>query len=70
VCIDLDIDRQKIVPWGTPREIDAHVRRCVQMLASPRGGLMLICGIYPGTPLENIEAVLAAMSRYRTLPPG
>jgi len=70
VCIDLDIDRQKIVPWGTPREIDAHVRRCVQMLASPRGGLMLICGIYPGTPLENIEAVLAAMSRYRTLSPG
>ena len=70
VCIDLDIDRQKIVPWGTPAEIDAHVRRCVQTLSSPRGGLMLICGIYPGTPLENIEAVLAAMTRYGRLPSG
>jgi len=68
ICIDLDIDRQKIVPWGTPAEIDAHIRKCVQTLSSPQGGLMLVCGIYPGTPLENIEAVLAAMSKYRTWP--
>ena len=70
VCIDLDIDRQKIVPRKTPAEIDAHVQRCVRTLASPRGGLMLTCGIYPGTPLENIDAVLGAMSKYRTFRPG
>lgn len=67
VCIDLDIDRQTVVPRGTPQEIDAHIRYCVQTLGSPQGGLMLTCGIYPGTPLKNIEAVLHAMSRYRRL---
>jgi len=70
VCIDLDIDRQSIVPFGTPAEINAHIRRCIRTLASPAGGLMLICGIYPETPLENIETVLAAMNRYRRLRPG
>lgn len=64
VCVDLDLDRQRIVPFGTPEQIDAHVRRCVETLGSPRGGLMLTCGIYPGTPLENIEAVFRAMSAY------
>ncbi len=66
VCIDLDIDRQRIVPRKTPAEIDVHIRRCVETLCSPRGGLMLTCGIYPGTPLRNIESVLSAMSKYRT----
>ena len=67
VCIELDIDRQRIVPWGTPQEIECHIRRCVEMLGSPQGGLSLVCGIYPGTPLANIEAVARAMDRYRTV---
>ncbi len=67
VCIELDIDRQSIVPRGTPDQIDAHLRRCVEVLGSPRGGLMLVWGVYPGTPLENIEAVMRAMSRHRRL---
>ena len=67
VCIDLDIDRQKVVPFGTPAEIDRHIRTCVETLGSREGGLMMVWGIYPGTPLENIEATAAAMSRYRTM---
>lgn len=64
VCIDLDIDRQKIIPWGTPEEIDSHIFQCVKTLYSPNGGLMLICGIYPGTPFDNIKAVCEAMNKY------
>jgi uroporphyrinogen decarboxylase len=67
VCIDLDIDRQTIVPWGTPEQIERHIRTCVETLGSPEGGLMLICGVYPGTPLANIEAVIGAMSRCRRM---
>ncbi|MHC4480178.1 MAG: uroporphyrinogen decarboxylase family protein [Planctomycetota bacterium] len=65
VCVDLDLDRQRIVPFGTPEDIDAHIERCVRTLGAPEGGLMLVCGIYPGTPLENIEAVFRAMSRHQ-----
>jgi len=67
VCIDLDIDRQKIIPWGTPREIDDHLRLCVETLGSREGGLMMVCGVYSPTPLENIEALLEAMKRYQTM---
>ncbi len=65
VCVDLDVDRQSIVPRGTPAQIDAHIRRCVETLGSRRGGLMLTCGLYEGTPLENVEAVFRAMDTYR-----
>jgi len=66
VCIDLDIDRQEIIPYGTPTEIDAHVRRCVETLGSKQGGLMLLHGWYPGVPLENAKAVMDAMEKYST----
>ena len=64
VCIDLDIDRQRITPFGTPEQIDEHILRCVRTLGSPMGGLMLIYGAYPGTPAENVAAVISAMERY------
>ena len=63
-CVDLDIDRQSITPFGTPDEIDAHVRRCVEKVGCPEGGLMLIYGLYPGVPLENVKALMDAMTRY------
>ena len=63
-CIDLDIDRQKITPFGTPAEIDAHIRHCVETVGCKEGGLMLIYGLYPGVPLENVKALMDAMTRY------
>lgn len=64
VCIDLDIDRQQITPFAAPNQIDALIRDEIQMLGSPEGGLMMIYGLYPGVPLENIKAVMDAMERY------
>jgi hypothetical protein len=64
VCIDLDIDRQKIVRFGTPQEIDDLIREEVEKLASPEGGLMMTCGIYPGIPVENLRALMDAMEEY------
>ncbi len=64
VCVDLDVDRQSIVPYGTPREIDELIEYEVRTLGSERGGLMLTCGIYPPTPPENVDAVLTAMEKY------
>ena len=63
-CIDLDIDRQKITPFGTPAEIDAHIRSCIETVGCKDGGLMMIYGLYPGVPLENVKALMDAMTRY------
>lgn len=64
VCVDLDIDRQTIVPCGTPAQIDALVRREVETLGLREGGLTMIHGLYPGVPLENVKALMDAMERY------
>ena len=61
VCIDIDIDRQKVVPFGKPTAIKKHVHNVVSALNSPEGGLMVTAGIYPPTPLENIEALCEAL---------
>jgi uroporphyrinogen decarboxylase len=63
-CIDLDIDRQKITAFGTPAEIDALIREEVEKLSTPAGGLSMIFGWYPGTPIENIDALMGAMEKY------
>ena len=64
VCIDLDIDRQDVTVRGTPAQIDALIRQEVETLDGRNGGLMLIYGLYPGTPIENARAVADAMERY------
>jgi uroporphyrinogen decarboxylase len=64
LCIDLDIDRQQVTRFGGPEEIDGLIRREVEKLGSPEGGLMMIYGLYPGVPLENIKAIMDAMERY------
>lgn len=66
VCIRLDIDRQKIVPFGTRKDIRALVEEEVRKLGSPEGGLMLIAGIYPPTSPENVDALACAMEEFRT----
>ncbi|MHB0877633.1 MAG: uroporphyrinogen decarboxylase family protein [Anaerolineae bacterium] len=65
-CIRLDIDRQRYVPFGTPAEIHDLIEEEVRTLGSEQGGLELICGIYPPTPPENVEAVCAAVEEFRT----
>jgi uroporphyrinogen-III decarboxylase len=66
VCIDLDVDRQKVTVYGTPAEVDALVREEVEKLGGKQGGLMMIYGMYPGVPLENARALMDAMEKYAT----
>lgn len=66
VSICLDVDRQRIVPFGSQAEIRDLVEEEVRKLGSPAGGLQLIAGIYPPTPPENVEALCQAMETFRT----
>jgi hypothetical protein len=64
VCIDLDVDRQRVTRFGTPAQIDALIREEVEKLGSREGGLTMIHGLYPGVPLANVRALMDAMERY------
>ncbi len=66
LCISLDIDRQKIVPYGTRQDIYDLIEEEVRKLGSGRGGLEMIAGVYPPTPPENIDALCQAMEDLRT----
>ena len=66
VCIRLDVDRQTIVPFGTPQEIRELVEEEVHTLGSAEGGLELIAGIYPPTPPRNVDALASAFEEFQT----
>ncbi len=66
MCICLDIDRQKIVPYGTRQEIRDLIEEEVRKLGSPQGGLEMIVGIYPPTPAQNVDALCEALEDYQT----
>ena len=66
MAIDLDLDRQEITVKGSPRDVEHHVRECVEKLGSPEGGLSLCYQPWPPTPLENVRAVFDAMERFCT----
>jgi hypothetical protein len=64
ICIDLDIDRQRVTRFGSPAQIEALIRQEVVELGDRQGGLMINCGVYPGIPLENMRALMDALTRY------
>jgi uroporphyrinogen decarboxylase len=64
VCISSDIDRQRLLPRGTPKEIRAHVRRVAELFGGPKGGLIGRAEIGPDVPFENAEAVLSAFAEF------
>ena len=72
-CLRLNLDVQTLIRFGTPEEIDQHVRRCIEELGSPQGGLELIARIAPGTPPANREALEKAFAKHQghwLRPPG
>lgn len=58
LAIHLDLDRQHVLPWGTPRQVRAHIIEAVEQLGDASGGLSLSAEFQPTVPLSNIEATL------------
>ena len=59
ICFHGAIDNQYVMPFGTPAEVRAEVRHCIDALASDKTGYILApCHNLQGhTPLENIIAM-------------
>jgi uroporphyrinogen decarboxylase len=64
VCFRTDLDRQRIVPFGTPDDVRRHVKDVFDNLGTPRGGIIACGELSPDIPLENIKAMYEAFARY------
>ncbi len=64
LCFRTDLDRQTIMPFGTPNEVQKHVRQVFDHLGTPRGGIIACGEISPDTPLENIQAMYEVFQDY------
>jgi uroporphyrinogen decarboxylase len=63
------VDDQRVLPLGSPEEVDEEVRLRLRQLA-PGGGYILCSShnVQPGTPMANIRAFYRAAERYRDYP--
>jgi uroporphyrinogen decarboxylase len=59
VCFHGGVDNQQVLPFGTPDEVRAEVRHCIETLAADGTGYILApChNLQSQTPLENIIAM-------------
>lgn len=66
LCFHGGIDNQRVLPFGTPEEVRAEVRHCIDALASDGTGYILApChNLQVVTPLENIIAMYDEAWRY------
>ena len=68
VCIRTDIDRQYLIPWGTPDEIRAYVKKVLKLVGGYNGGIILHGEVGPDVPLENVQALYSAYYDYGRYP--
>ena len=65
VCVATDLDRQHVIPSGTPEEVRAYTQSVIEAFAHPGGGLIGRVEAGPDTPAANIEAAYATFADYR-----
>ena len=59
------IDQQKLLPFGTPEEIEADIKAKIEVLGKDGGYMVSAAHIIQGdTPLENVEAFIAAVKQH------
>jgi len=66
-AIELDIDRQYLLPFGTPQEIRSHIKNAILTLGLKRGGLLFSAEISQDVPLSNIKALFDALEENANL---
>ena len=65
VTFHTDLDRQNILPFGTKKDIEDHVRDAVGNLGGFGGGLILCAELGSDMPFGNIETLVKEFHRAR-----
>ncbi len=66
VAIRTDIDRQYILPFGSPEEVKEEVRRTFEACGGLEGGIIACGEIGPDVSLKNIRAMYEAFLEFGT----
>ena len=64
MAIRTDLDRQHVLPHGTPAAVRGHVREVIECLGTAEGGLVLHGEVGPDVPLDNVRAMVEAFMEY------
>lgn len=64
VAIRTDIDRQFILPFGSPQAVREEVKRTFEACGSAKGGIIACGEVGPDVPLENIRAMYRAFLEF------
>ncbi len=64
VAFRTDIDRQKVMPFGSPAEVAEEVHRTFEACGTPAGGLIACGEIGPDVRLVNVRSMYEAFRRY------
>lgn len=64
IAFRTDIDRQHILPFGSPEQVKEEVEQVFKACGTEAGGLIACGEIGPDVPLENIRAMYAAFRAY------
>ncbi len=65
VAIFIHPDRQRLIPRGTPAEIEAKIRDYADRFHRQGGGGIFYIEIENDAPFENVKALVEAVDRYR-----
>ena len=65
VCFATDIDRQHLLPFGSPEEIRNHIRALIRTLSLRSGGMIGEAEIGPGVPAHNAEVAYRTLFEFR-----
>jgi len=64
VAIHLDLDRQ-LFPFATPLQLEEHIKKAIDALSLPEGGLFLHIECEPDVSLKNIETICKILERLK-----
>lgn len=65
IAVYLHPDRQRLIPMGTPEEIDEYVRVRAEKYKKLGGGGIFYVEIENDAPFENVKALIEAIHKYR-----
>jgi uroporphyrinogen decarboxylase len=57
VAVRTDIDRQNVLPFGSPAKVKEEVRKTFESCGTSNGGIVACGEVGPDVPLENIRAM-------------
>ena len=62
--IGFDIDRQRVMPFGSPAQVKEEVHRTFEACGTADGGIIACGEIGPDVPLANVRAMYEAFRQY------